>query len=846
MWLEWLTIRRLALSIFLNVFLFAFGEAQPMNTSPNISSAILTESVSTHSLRSTVAPEISPSTHLMKRMSTFKSKAVLSDSTAMTYATRPTSKLSQGGRKMTTEMLSGIRLTSSSVDFISSSLQRVVMSSNLMIKAQSISAKPPSATKSSTISENYKTIWTNVSPSKSEISMADKSSESPKKSSVVSGGGKMDVTDVGNKTTDTLRDISSGISTGSVSTLSLRSTVVPEISPSTHLMKIMSTFQSKSVLPDSTAMKYATGPTSKLSQGGRKMTTERLSGIQLTSSSFDFISSSLQRVVLSSNLVIKAQSIPAKPPSATKLSTISEDYKTIWTNVSPSKSEISMAIKSSQSSKKSSIVPGGGKMKFTDVGNKTKLLKNVASLNSMQSFVSPSSLKVFPSHIPQVTEIVNSTAPSSIQASKTLKYSDVISSKPLVDASLTFATATFAEKQANMTITLKPSPSLIAKQQPSEVQTTSLSESVKRKDILYSKSSAESILFIRRNDTIVPPDKTKRFLYTSNSLTTVNDTMEKSLEKTMAKDKVTKFSSTPMMRSKNLTVSPSRYTSSDIPSAANRSTIAQYSSMPDRFGKIVNSQSQILTNNTIFGMIQPSTMLSSLYNTLSNRTQISPSMKIKEMPPKNETRLEILTYSSNKMKTSDIGEEKKQYATASSSYIEKDYTTPVPTTAPPIIKLQQFRVTIMILSEEFKIEYLRKSSREFKQKSRRVEAQFDVVFQNMSTYEFTEVLRFFSGSLGCDLVIHTKSKESEPMSVEGINDTLNKAKNTGRFGKYVVGDIKVKEESPDVEGRNEDEKDEKETWGRIPIIVVSVLGGLCFVLIVMVISQCVSTVTLLK
>ncbi|XP_028407212.1 uncharacterized protein LOC114529596 [Dendronephthya gigantea] len=652
--------------------------------------------------------------------------------------------------------------------------------------------------------------------------------------------------------TNASHNVSSAILTGSVSTLSgFRSTVDLENSLSTRPMKFMNTSKSKPVMANFTVMIYATGSTSNWSEGGRKMTTEMLSAFKQTSTSPDYITSSMQNVFLSRTLMTHAQSTPAKRLNGTNSSTISSINRTIPKHVSPNESERSMVSKTSQIPEKPLIVPGNGKANITDVGSKTKLLVYTPSLDSMQSFVSTSALKVIPTHTTQVIGIVNTTAPSSLQiASTTLKYSKIVSKVPRIDANLTFTTSTLTGKQANMTMILKPSPSLITKQQRSEVETTSLSETLKSKVIPYSKSS-ESILFTGRNDTIVQP---KLVLFSSNSLAAVNDTMESILDKTMAKESVTRFSSVPMLRSKNLTASPIRnifvsqvHTSSDIPPVANRSTIARYISKPDLFSKIVSNRSEILANNTIFGMIpsiilRPSTILSSFYNTLSNRTEeiaISPSMTIKEKPKRSETKFGILRYSTQ---ISDKSEVKKPYITASSWYIGKERSTPVLSTLLPMamVKEQQFRVTILILSEKFQEEYLIKSSNEFKQKSREIETQFNIVFQSMPKYVFTEVLKFFSGSLGCDVIIHTKSKDSEPVSVVEVNDTLNKARNTkGGFGKYIVGDIKVKEESPDVEGRDEDEKDEKETWGRIPIIVVSILGGVCFVLIVMVISQCI-------
>ena len=173
----------------------------------------------------------------------------------------------------------------------------------------------------------------------------------------------------------------------------------------------------------------------------------------------------------------------------------------------------------------------------------------------------------------------------------------------------------------------------------------------------------------------------------------------------------------------------------------------------------------------------------------------------------------------------------------------KGYNTLVPTrpTSSGIRKQQSFSVKLKIISEEFKSEY--RSGEAFEKKSKEIRLQFNHVFRHMDEYLYTEVLSFFKGSLGCDVIIHTLAAESDGVSAEEIHNTIEKASNTtGIFGKFVVDDIEVKEKK----GEEKEDDDEKETWGRLPVIVISILGGVCLVLLVLVISQCVSIQNLFR
>ena len=165
-----------------------------------------------------------------------------------------------------------------------------------------------------------------------------------------------------------------------------------------------------------------------------------------------------------------------------------------------------------------------------------------------------------------------------------------------------------------------------------------------------------------------------------------------------------------------------------------------------------------------------------------------------------------------------------------------------PTSMATKLKEQVFQVTMKIKSEEFKKEY-DTSIRAVNEKVREIEKQFDLIFETMPEYVYTEFKRLLR-NFGCEVDIHTESLETKPVSVEKIQSILNGAKTKERgFGNFVVDNIHVVERDPDVKERQEDEK---ETWGRLSIIVISILGGVCFVLLVLVISQCVSVYFLLS
>ncbi|CAB4029776.1 Hypothetical predicted protein [Paramuricea clavata] len=368
-------------------------------------------------------------------------------------------------------------------------------------------------------------------------------------------------------------------------------------------------------------------------------------------------------------------------------------------------------------------------------------------------------------------------------------YSRNISEKAHMKANSTKGISTSEIKQANKTAVLEPSPSLVSKQNRSEIKVVFTSPAVNITEMLYSKIS-KGRFNPTRNDTTVQHSTSKSGLLANNYTSKMNSTKEKRPDKTTNLENFITSSPVEKLDSLNKTLIPTpvpyissleRYVSSDMTAIANRTTMASHILMSGQFSKISSNQTHIAKNVTTFRMIQPSTII--------------------------------------------------HYSTRVSTR---------PTSSPTKFKVQQFRVTIKITSETFRNEYIT-SARAFRQKSNEIAEQFDRVFKDMEEYLFTEVLRFFNGSLGCDVVIHTESVESKPVSIDRISNTLKQAKSTkGGFGKYVVGNIDVEEKSPDVKGRDDDDhEDKKETWGRMPIIVISILAGLCLVLFVMVITQCI-------
>ena len=350
--------------------------------------------------------------------------------------------------------------------------------------------------------------------------------------------------------------------------------------------------------------------------------------------------------------------------------------------------------------------------------------------------------------------------------------------KEHMKANSTTGISSFEEKQANKTSVLEPSSSLVSKKNTSETNTAFSSPIVDMTELSCSKMSKGRIN-PTRNDTMV-----------QHGITAI----------------------------------------------ANRTTMASHTSILSQFSKMSSNQTHIADNFT-----------TSFYNTITNRTeeiQMSPSIT---MVKKHEANYAIhASGSTNSIRNVQISEtivEMKPSSTTLFADTTIQYSTQVsirPTPSSTKLKVQQFSVTIKITSETFRNEYIT-SAREFMQKGREIKEQFDQVFKDMEEYLYTDVLRFFSGSLGCDVVIHTESVESKPVSIDRISNTLKQAKSTkGGFGKYVVGNIDVEEKNPHVQGRDDDNK---ETWGRMPIIVISILAVFCFILLVMVITQCVSKTT---
>ena len=86
------------------------------------------------------------------------------------------------------------------------------------------------------------------------------------------------------------------------------------------------------------------------------------------------------------------------------------------------------------------------------------------------------------------------------------------------------------------------------------------------------------------------------------------------------------------------------------------------------------------------------------------------------------------------------------------------------------------------------------------------------------------------------VAVFVESKDSSPISKEEMEGQLFNANKSAVFGKYVIGDFEVDEATP-----RANQKEKKKSWGRWPVIVISILGGVCVVLLVIVISQCVSS-----
>ena len=409
----------------------------------------------------------------------------------------------------------------------------------------------------------------------------------------------------------------------------------------------------------------------------------------------------------------------------------------------------------------------------------------------------------------------------------------------------------------NTTVFLHPSPSLVTKQNRNSSNI----------NVVLTKAARNMTKLIPPgNYTTVQHGIIKSsisFGYTTTMR--INATKEKWPDKTVSKNDVFYTNTSKAMQTKV-----------NVAATVNRTTIINNSSSLDLFSKTFNNETKNLKRLTTDRIIRPSSSLSLPSKAVINSTEeiqkpssISVVTKIdiskvesfhSEVKPTTTSLFKFSTtqYSIPTRPTSaeeiqkpssisvvtkiDVSKvesfhsEVKPTTTSLFKFNKTQYSTPTrPTSAATKLKEQQFLCTIKITSEVFKDEYIT-SVRAFRQKGREVAEEFDKVFKNMPEYLYTDVLRLFKGSLGCDVIIHTESVESQP--VEKINDILHQAKNTkGGFGKFEVGDIDVKEKEPDVQGR--DENDKSKTWGRMPLITISVLGGVCLVLFVIVISQCI-------
>ena len=369
------------------------------------------------------------------------------------------------------------------------------------------------------------------------------------------------------------------------------------------------------------------------------------------------------------------------------------------------------------------------------------------------------------------------------------------------------------DASTNRTVFLHPSPSSVAKHNTSLSNINSVFTKAARNMTKLTPSG---------NYTTVQHSIIKdSFLLGYNHTMRINATNEKWPDRTSSKSDVFYPNTTKAMQTK-VNVAATVYST----------TIITSSSSLDLFSKTFNNETENLKRLKTYQTIRPSSSLSLPSKAVMNSTrgiQKPSSISV-------GTKIDV-----SKLESSHS--EVKPTTTSLYTNSATQYSIPSrPTSAPIKLKEQQFLCTIKITSEVFKDEYIT-SARAFRQKSREVAEQFDQVFKNMPEYLYTDVLRLFKGSLGCDVIIHTESVDSQPVQVKKINDILHQAKNTkGGFGKFEVGDIDVKEKEPDVQGR--DENDKSKTWGGLPIIIISVLGGVCLVLLVIVISQCVSKINI--
>ncbi|XP_046858999.1 chitinase-like protein PB1E7.04c [Xenia sp. Carnegie-2017] len=150
------------------------------------------------------------------------------------------------------------------------------------------------------------------------------------------------------------------------------------------------------------------------------------------------------------------------------------------------------------------------------------------------------------------------------------------------------------------------------------------------------------------------------------------------------------------------------------------------------------------------------------------------------------------------------------------------------------IVVNTFEIRLLITSEPFRIEYMETSSPEFNAKSKQIEENFDKVFRDTTYYSSSEVIRFFEGSLGCIAKVHVKSND---VKVVDIDQTLRNKIDEDEFGEMVVSSIEVK--VFEVVTAKQDEKKRHSGWSTLAIVFVSVLGGICVLLVLCVIILCI-------
>lgn len=431
---------------------------------------------------------------------------------------------------------------------------------------------------------------------------------------------------------------------------------------------------------------------------------------------------------------------------------------------------------------------------------------------------------------------------SYMRSQESRMHSKIVSAK--VNPQVTFTTTVLLSEleKTNKSSVLKPSPTLTKNQ---HLNFTSSDPIVNMTQNLYRNVSEQ----FRANDTIVKHTKSSAlFTVVLNANTSTQIEVRNRILTTM-KPAISAIKqgnlSTSHFKVKlvNKTLSSSTSRKFDIFSSEMHPKISQ--KIGNRTmtisklttSKISNNQTQTMDIFTSYPLIQPSTSLSSVDKEMTHRKKTSDSMTVLIKPPPTYTSF------SKTLEMSDTVLEMKPTSRVFFASSTNGYSTLVPTrsTSSGKRKQQSFSVKLKIMSEEFKNEY--RSGEAFEQKSKEIRQQFNYVFRHMHEYLYTDVLRFFKGSLGCDVIIHTLSADSDGVSAQEIHNTIEKASNTtGRFGKFVVSDIEVKEQKDE----EKEDDDEKETWGRLPVIVISILGGVCLVLLVLVISQCVSILKLFR